>query len=111
MVTTHSSALNCTESACACVRVCACVRAHAGLNYGVFLVFLLLDQVNSNVQVREMDRNILMAPFQKIREPTLYFDSKRRRQPRGLGVWGIDALQCDSNQNDEGDEVGRDGRG
>lgn len=73
--------------------------------------FLLLDQVNVNVQVREMDRDILMAPLQKIREPALYFDSKRRRQPRGLGVWGIDALQCDSNQNDEGDEVSWDGRG
>lgn len=72
---------------------------------------MLLDQVNVNVQVREMDRDILMAPLQKIRELALYFDSKRRRQPRGLGVWGIDALQCDSNQNDEGDEVSRDGRG
>lgn len=49
-----------------------------------------------------MDREILMAPFQKIREPAPYLDSARWRQPRGLGVWAIDALQCDSNQSDEG---------
>lgn len=55
-----------------------------------------------------MDRDILVAPFQKIREPALYLDSARWRQPRGLGVWAIDALQCDSNQSDEGAGVGRD---
>lgn len=32
----------------------------------------------------------------------------QRRRPRGLGVWAIDALQCDSNQSDEGAGVGRD---
>ncbi len=55
-----------------------------------------------------MDREILMASFQKIRELALYLDSARWRQPRGLGVWAIDALQCDSNQSDEGAGVGRD---
>lgn len=55
-----------------------------------------------------MDREILMAPFQKIRQPALYLDRARWRQPRGLGVWTIDALQCDCNQSDRGAGVGWD---
>ncbi len=50
----------------------------------------------------KMDEEILMASFQKIREPAPYLDSAQWRQPRGL-----DALQCDSNQSDEGARVGR----
>lgn len=49
-----------------------------------------------------------MALSPKIREPELYLDSMRWRQPRGLDVWVIDAQQCDSNQSVEGAGVRRD---
>lgn len=49
-----------------------------------------------------------MISFHIIREPALYLNSARWRQPRGLGAEAIDAMQCDSNQSDEGAGVGMD---
>ncbi len=83
-----------------CVCVCVCEQVSA--------LQLWPCECKCREKQREMDREILMASFQKIRELALYLDSARWRQPRGLGVWAIDALQCDSNQSDEGAGVGRD---
>ena len=98
---------------CVCVHACvrACVCACRPELWSVFGFFAFGPSELKCTSERNGQKYFNGSLSENQREPTLYFDSKRRRQPRGLGVWGIDALQCDSNQNDEGDEVGRDGRG